>query len=275
MTTQSSSRKNGGARPPRDHGNLTVYGRKPVLEALQDPGVTVIRLHLARSNQPSDLLNTIVELAQQAGVPISHHGKMELSRISRNSRQDQGMAADLRCKRLLELQDLTTNRENLRLIAIDHINNPQNLGMAIRSIAAGYVDGLLLAREPGNTSLSPLVIKASAGVFFRTPVYRCDQLANALETLQHCGYQVVTLEASAEQSLYQLPIPERCIFVLGNETEGLSTAVASLTNYRAAIPLRRGVESLNVAVTASLIAFLPQLLGTTQQEARKAPDKSA
>ena len=257
----------------RDHGNLTVYGRMPVLEALQNPAVRLLRLHLARSNQASELITQLVQLAERAGAPVSYHSKMELSRISRNSRQDQGVAADLHCASLHDVAALDGaaldsaapdgaapgGGGSSRLLAIDRINNPQNLGMAMRSVAAGFLDGLLLSSEPGNTGLSPLVIKASAGVFFRTPVYRCRQLAESLAALQRQGYRVIALEAGAGQSLFDLPVPERCVFVLGNETDGLSAPVAALADQRAAVPLNRGVESLNVAVTASLVSFLPAL----------------
>ena len=247
----------------RDHGNLTVYGRMPVLEALQNPAVRLLRLHLARSNQASELITQLVQLAERAGAPVSYHSKMELSRISRNSRQDQGVAADLHCASLHDVAALDSAAPGgggcSRLLAIDRINNPQNLGMAMRSVAAGFLDGVLLSSEPGNTGLSPLVIKASAGVFFRTPVYRCRQLAESLAALQRQGYRVIALEAGAGQSLFDLPVPERCVFVLGNETDGLSAPVAALADQRAAVPLNRGVESLNVAVTASLVSFLPAL----------------
>jgi len=47
------------------------------------------------------------------------------------------------------------------------------------------------------------------------------------------------------------------VFVLGNESEGVSEAVAKLCNATVSIPMQRGVESLNVAVTAALLAFMP------------------
>ena len=242
----------------RNHGNLTIYGRNPVLEALQDDSVKVLRVHLSRSNKASDTIEAIRQRARQLNVPVVKHSKLELSRISRNSRQDQGVAADLSCTRLRPVSKL--DREcHRRLIALDRINNPQNLGMAIRSIAAGCVDGLLLARDSGSTRLSPLVIKASAGTFFRTPVYQCDELHPTLHQLQQSGYAIVCLDALASSSLFEIPIPERCIFVLGNESDGVSAKIMALADTRAAIPLQAGVESLNVAVTAALVSFLQPL----------------
>jgi len=248
--------KHGSSR--KQHGNLTIYGRKPVLEALQDDAVRVLRVHLSRSNKASDTISEITALAQQLGVSIVRHSKLELSRISRNGRQDQGVAADLACSSLHDADTLNKSAHR-HLIALDRINNPQNLGMAIRSIAAGYIDGLLLSRDAGTTGLSPLVIKASAGTFFRTPIFQCDELLGTLRNLKNSGYEIICLDAGAAQSLFEIAVPERCVFVLGNESDGVSPPIAALSDQRAAIPLQAGVESLNVAVTAALVSFMTPL----------------
>jgi 23S rRNA (guanosine2251-2'-O)-methyltransferase len=240
----------------KNYGNLTIYGRNPVLEALRDSEVDVLRLHLARSNKDSAIIGQLRSLAQQRDIPVIHHSKLELSRISRNSRQDQGVAADLLCPGLQDVSSLQQQVAVQRLIALDGINNPQNLGMVIRSVGASTCDGLLLSREKGNTRLSPLVVKASAGAFFKTPIYTCDDLGASLGQLQDLGFSIVTLSADAPQSLLDMTLPQRCVFVLGNESDGISAEVARLADLNVAIPLQRGIESLNVAVSAALVAFV-------------------
>ena len=243
----------------KNHGNLTIYGRNPVLEALLDSEIDVLRLHLADSNKDSAIIRQLRSLARQRDVPISLHGKMELSRISKNSRQDQGVAADLLCPSLQDAAALQQRVSVSRLIALDGINNPQNLGMIIRSVGASACDGLLLAREKRNTRLSPLVIKASAGAFFKTPIYTCDQLPASLKALQVAGFSIVILTANAPRSLLETSLPQRCVFVLGNESDGISADVARLADLQLGIPLQRGIESLNVAVSAALVAFVAGL----------------
>lgn len=240
-----------------NHGDLTIYGRNPVLEALQDRQLEVLRLHLARSNKDSTIIRQLRTLAEQRDIPVVLHGKLELSRISRNSRQDQGVAADLLCPSLQDVSCLYQQASAAgRFVALDGINNPQNLGMVIRSVGASACDGLVISRQTGNTRLSPLVIKASAGAFFKTPIYTCDDLEASLGKLQQAGFTIITLNADASHSLFGMQLPERCVFVLGNESEGISPGVAQLADINVAIPLQRGIESLNVAVTAALVAFV-------------------
>ncbi|QIB67340.1 TrmH family RNA methyltransferase [Kineobactrum salinum] len=240
---------------------LTVYGRKPVLEALQDRSLNCHALHLADSNREGGVLADIVRLAQQRAVPVHHHSRVELARISRNGRQDQGVAADILCPGFRSLEDYLGQLQALprqRLLALDGISNPQNLGMIIRSAAAGAIDGIVCARR-GNAALGPLVIKASAGTLYRAPLMQCESLAPALQQCRRAGFEVCTLRADAACSLFQFQPRGHCIYVLGNETEGVSAVVEAEADRALNIPMRNGVESLNVAVTASLIAFADYL----------------
>jgi 23S rRNA (guanosine2251-2'-O)-methyltransferase len=237
---------------------ITVYGRKPVLEALGDPQINCYRLHLSASNKPAKIIAEMEEIARQKNVEVCFHSKLELSRISRKGSQDQGVALDILCPGFSSLEDfLRTDRDRqaLRLIAADGITNPQNVGMLIRSAVAGGIDGILWPAA-GNAALGPLAIKASAGTLFRAPLIRCKDLAAALIQCQQQGFRVYTLAADAPRSIYQQAATGDCIFVLGNESEGVSQAVQSVADESLHIPMHNGVESLNVAVTAALIAYL-------------------
>jgi 23S rRNA (guanosine2251-2'-O)-methyltransferase len=238
---------------------LTVYGRKPVLEALQAPGVGCERLHLARSNRQSEILDEIVALAGRHGAEIREHDRSALAHISRNAREDQGVAADLRWDGYQQLDDVLSqeHRTQNSLLAVDGLTNPQNLGMLLRSAAAAGI-GVVLPRE-GNCDISPLVIKASAGAIFRANILRCGTLGPALGRLQERGWKVAVLEADAGQSLFSpLPLSPR-VFVLGGETSGASQDVLSIADERLFIPMQNGVESLNVAVTGALVAYRASL----------------
>ena len=167
------------------------------------------------------------------------------------------MAVDVLCPTFRDLGTYlaeSSAQQPRRLLALDGITNPQNLGMIIRSAAAGAIDGILLPRK-GTATLGPLVIKASAGTLYRAPLLLCASLPEALRQCQEHGAQVCTLDAGATRSLFEHRGQDFCVYVLGNETEGVSSQVNKLADVRLSIPMRNGVESLNVAVTASLIAY--------------------
>jgi 23S rRNA (guanosine2251-2'-O)-methyltransferase len=235
---------------------LTVYGRKPVLETLQDSALQCHALHVAHSNREAGIVQDILKEAQRLGIPIRRHSREELARISRNGKQDQGVAVDVLCPSFenLEAYLARTTPQAARLIALDGITNPQNLGMIIRSAAAGTIDGIILPRK-GTAALGPLVIKASAGTVYRAQLLLCDALPEALRQCQARGAQVCTMDAKSPTSLFEHRTSGMCVYVLGNETEGVSAEVSAMAEHRLSIPMRNGVESLNVAVTASLIAY--------------------
>lgn len=235
---------------------LTVYGRKPVLEALQEKNVEVFRLHLAKSNKSAPILEEIIALAKDKGAEVVFHERKALSRISKNAKQDQGIAVDLVCAGYQDYPSFLQSppRADFELLALDGITNPQNLGMIIRSACAGSVDGILLPKH-GAAKIDPLVIKASAGTLFKARILRCDSLASALKDFQASGSHIYGLSSHAKDSIGDnLPTGSN-IFVLGNETDGVSKEVSNVCGKLLSIPMNNGVESLNVAVTASLLAF--------------------
>ena len=235
---------------------MTVYGRKTVVEALQDPATFIYRLHLARSNKSAPILEEIIALATKKGAEIVFHERQALSRISKNASQDQGVAADLQL-RGYQLHDefiAKNKKKRYTILALDGVQNPQNLGMIIRSACAGNIDGILLPQK-GNAQIDPLVIKASAGTVFRAPLLRCKELPQALKDFQAAGAALCALSSHAKTELKNYSPQTPCVYVLGNESEGVSDEVIRLCNDKICIPMNNGVESLNVAVTAALIAF--------------------
>ena len=235
---------------------LTVYGRKPTLETLQNTSLKCHAVHLAQSNREAGIIAEIRQHAQALGIPVKLHTREALARISKNGKQDQGVAVDVQCPSFQRLEDYLAQPLNKpqRILALDGISNPQNLGMIIRSAAAGNIDGIILPRK-GTAALGPLVIKSSAGTLYRAPLLLCQSLPEAIKYCQQQGAQVCTLEAESPLSLFNHKAHELCVYVLGNETDGVSQGVSELSDQLLAIPMNNEVESLNVAVTAALIAF--------------------
>jgi 23S rRNA (guanosine2251-2'-O)-methyltransferase len=240
---------------------LTIYGRKPALEVLQDKALHCHALHLADNNREGGIIAELIAQANTRGVEVQHHSRTELARISKNGKQDQGVALDIACPRFSTLEDLLPSLQQgtiQRLLALDGIGNPANLGMIIRSATAGLIDGIIWSRR-GNAALGPLVIKASAGTLYRAPLVICPELTIALKSCRDAGANIAILDAEAPLTLFEHRPTSHCVYVLGNESDGVSKDVRKLADTSLSIPMANGVESLNVAVTASLIAYASML----------------
>ncbi len=231
---------------------ITLYGRNVVDEILKDESIEIYTLHLCSSNKDN---SSFEQIAHKRNIEIKYHTKTDLSRISKNAKQDQGVAIDIMSSTYKSIDSLVeSDLSSGNFIALDGINNPQNLGLIIRSCAASKIDGIILGRQK-SAKISPLVMKASAGTLFKMPIYYCAQLLPSLEKLKLQGWSIVTLDSHATSSLDALKDASRSIFVLGSESDGVSSEIKSLSSMSVSIPMNRGVESLNVAVTAALIAF--------------------
>ncbi len=234
---------------------LTIYGRNAVMEALENESITIHKLHLSKSNRPAPQLDEMVRIASLRGIEVVYHDKNALSRISKNAKQDQGVALDLLLEHYINEGEFLSKNMGYRLIALDGIHNPQNLGMIIRSCAAGRIDGIILPVK-NSAKISPLVIKASAGTLFKIPIIKTDNLSKTLKHFQSQQTKLYTLSSHAKKSYRDEIYAEKTIFILGNENEGVSQEIENLSDRTISIPMQRSVESLNVAVTASLLAFL-------------------
>jgi 23S rRNA (guanosine2251-2'-O)-methyltransferase len=231
---------------------ITLYGRNVVIEILQDKNINIHKLHMAESNKKDGAIQTIEKLAKQRDISVHYHDKNALSRISKNAKQDQGVAIDIIAQSYQNATEIK-NLKNFNLIALDGIHNPQNLGMIIRSCAAGNIDGIILPKK-NSAKISPLVVKASAGTLFKLPIYFCNSLEDILKDLDDT--RIYALSSHANNTIYKLEKVAKSIYILGNESDGVSKEVELLCNDSLSIPMARGVESLNVAITASLIAFM-------------------
>ena len=173
---------------------ITLYGRNVVIEILQDDSIEVHKLHMADSNKTDGAVQTILSLAKKRDIEISYHDKKALSRISKNAKQDQGVALDIISQTYLNAKEIP-KLDSFKLIALDGIQNPQNLGMIIRSCAASNVDGIILPKK-SSAKISPLVIKASAGTLFKLPIYFCDSLEEILPSLEDTDIYALSSHAS-------------------------------------------------------------------------------
>lgn len=239
------------ASSPKDRF-ITVYGRKPVHEALADPTLTVDKVVLADTVR-GEAERRVLAAAARRGVPVSRASAHRVKVLAGNGKQDQGVAADVLARRMRPLAAALREQPGSVLL-LDGITTPANVGMILRSATAAGMDGIVLPRR-GVAGIDPLVIKASAGVAFHAPVLRAGTAGEAAETLHAHGYPLYGLAASGSGSLFETCLPRPAAYVLGGENAGLGEQVRARIDAWLAIPLAAGVESLNVAATAAVLCF--------------------
>ena len=232
---------------------MTVFGRKPVLEALCDERLTVDKVIVADTAR-GPAVREITDAAARRGVTVSRATAHRVKVLAGNGKQDQGVLADVVAPRMRRLADALASARPAHVLLLDGITTPANVGMILRTATAAGVDGIVVPRR-GVAGIDPLVIKASAGVAFHAPVLRCATAAEAAESLRAAGYPLVGLTADTRRSIFSADLPERAAFVLGGETHGVSAEVRGQVTHWVSIPMAGGVESLNVASAAAVLCF--------------------
>lgn len=236
--------------------SITIYGRVAVLEALADPEVGVDRVLLDRTSR-GQLADEVVAAAARRGVAVKRLPPEKISRISGDPRHDQGVVADIAAAGIEPL-DRWLGRLGpgaaTSLLLLDGVTNPSNVGMIIRSAAGAGLSGVVLP-EAGSPDIGPLVVRASAGIALRATVLRCPSAAAGAATLAEAGVVVHGLRSDDAEVLFTAELPERAVYVLGNESEGVSPTVGDLVDRWLTVPMAAGVESLNVASAAAVLAF--------------------
>lgn len=239
--------------------SITVYGRRAVMEALDAPDVSVEFVRVAEQ-VPGEFRAELAERCRQSEVELEKSNYAGVTKLSGDTRHDQGVVARIKLNNVIELEDWTATLHGkraavpTRLLAMDTITNPQNLGMIVRSAVAAGVSGILWPRV-GCPWVNGLVIKSSAATVYRVPIVVCHDLASAIGHLQGVGFHVAGLEADGGHDLFEHTPKHRAVFVIGSETTGISPEVLELLDERLAIPMAGGVESLNAAVAAALVCF--------------------
>lgn len=232
-------------------------GRKPVIEALHDDTLQFDKI-LVSSNAHGAEIDTINGMAASRRITVDRVSEQKVTAVARSSRHHQGVVADVVAPAMQHLGDFCEQRRRGKdwactVLVLDHVHNPSNVGMILRSATAAGVDGVVVPHR-GTADIGPVAIKASAGVAFRAPILRVESTDEAVQILTDHRFELVGVDMGGDD-LFTADLPDRAAFIIGNESDGLSPAAAGATTRTVSIPLANGVESLNAAVAASLLAY--------------------
>ncbi len=148
-----------------------------------------------------------------------------------------------------------SKKENAFAIGVDHIADPGNLGVIIRSADWFGVDTVILS--PGSVDLyNPKVVRSTAGSIFHLPIVSCTEAAGsferALKELRSGGFKLFGASVNGKADLRTVKWPKKSFLIIGSEARGISGDVAALLDENIAIPKFGKAESLNAGVAAGI-----------------------
>ena len=170
----------------------------------------------------------------------------------------QGIALVVDARRYASLEEILARAiersEPPFVLALDSLEDPQNVGTLLRSAEAAGVHGVIFPTER-QAPLSPAAVKASAGATEHLLLCPLDDLPGALADLHVRGLRIVGAEEDAPLAAREADLRGALAIVVGSEGRGLSPAVRRRCDLFVRIPMRGSIGSLNAAVAGSILLY--------------------
>lgn len=235
-----------------------LAGRNAVREALLAGRRRFERLFLAEGVAEQGRVGEIVHLCAKGGVPVRRVHRVELDRLG-DDLTHQGVVAQVSSYPYVAIEDILgaaqATQEPPLILALDSLQDPQNVGALLRTADAVGVHGVIIAQRRA-AQITPAVSRASAGAAEHLMVARVTNVARTLDALKQEGIWVVGIEAHPDAQDYRLAdLDLPLALVLGSEGGGMRRLVAETCDLLLSIPMRGRVSSLNVSVAGALALY--------------------
>lgn len=173
--------------------------------------------------------------------------------IQKFGTSSQGIAAEIEDYRLYSL-DLLNGLESFNVLVLDGVTDPYNFGAIIRSASAFNINAIII-RKNRSVSITPVVVKASAGTIETIKIIEVTNIKDALEKLKKMGAWIYGLAGEGDTFIDEVDYPDKTVFVLGSEGDGISRLVLKHCDVLVKIPMEEMVESLNVSVASAIACY--------------------
>jgi 23S rRNA (guanosine2251-2'-O)-methyltransferase len=233
-----------------------ITGRNPVYETLMARRRHIDRLMVAGGAEEKGRLADILQIAAERKLPVLKAKREQLDTLGEGH---QGVGLEVGGYPYASVKDILAytrkRQEPLFLLALDMIQNPQNLGTLLRSAEAAGVHGVVipLARA---AEVTPAVVHASAGASEHLLIAQANLVQAIVQAKEDAEAWVIGLEGGVGSQPYdQVRLDGPLVVVVGNEGEGMRQLVRKSCDILARLPMVGQVESLNAAVAGSIILY--------------------
>lgn len=231
-----------------------VYSRQAVLEMLRAGRRQVFKIIVAENAQDKGALAESLTLAERRGIPIQRAPRAQLDRLGPDH---QGIVAETGGYPYADLDTVLAagQAHPLWVLALDCVQDPQNLGTLLRTAEAVGVDGVIFPRHHA-ASITPAVVNASSGAVEHLRIVQVSNLVHALRAMKEADLWIAGLEFLPQAQEYtQADLTGALALVVGSEGRGLGRLVKETCDFIIRLPMYGRVGSLNVAVAGSVALY--------------------
>lgn len=225
-----------------------MYGRHPVLAALQNPERRIEKIfcthEFSKTNQML-LKKRDIEIVEAA----------HLTKILGPGQNHQGVAAMVHSIFLTNIHEVDLSNSNCKLVILDQISDPQNIGSIIRNAAAFGITAIILPQD-NSPQETATIAKIASGTLEQVKIVKVTNLKSTMELLKKEGFWIIGFDGEADEVLSTKLLKGKVVISLGAEDKGLRRLTKETCDHLVKIPMSKTVESLNVSSAASIAFYL-------------------
>lgn len=230
---------------------MNIYGINPVFEALRGSPDRVLRI-IIEKERSGRRISEIVSLARASRIPFSFESSGVLDRKA-NGEPHQGVIAELAAFDYADLESVLEGNPS-RIILLDGVEDPRNLGAVIRTAEASGADAVLIPSRH-TCGITGTVMKTSAGAAAHIPVCRITNTVRTITDLKKRGFWVVGLDMDGDEVLPADLRSAPLLLIGGGEHRGLRPLVKENCDFLCRLPMRGSVSSLNLSVAVGILIY--------------------
>ena len=225
---------------------MLVYGRNVAKEVLQNPK-KVKKVILLKDFKEKD----IISLLEKNKIKVEYLDKKGFSKFDKYSHQ--GIILDIEDFSYTNYKDLL-DIEDAKIVILDHLEDPHNLGAIIRTCEAAGIAGIIIPKDR-SVDINSTVMKTSAGALENVKVAKVTNLVNTIGELKENGFWIVGTAMEGTFDYRDIDYTGKIALVIGNEGNGISKSVLKECDYIAKIPMYGKINSLNASVAAGIMIY--------------------
>ena len=243
--------KNQNTLPQNDY----IYGKNAVTEALYKNPSRINKIIISKSITNDAKVNEIIELAKNNSVVFQFVPKERFVQYSNTA--NQGVVAFVSPVSYTDLYEfLNTPKDGYsRVIILDGVEDPHNLGAIIRTSACAGFDAIIIPSRR-NAQVNSTVEKTSAGAINHIPLIQVNSLSNAIDKLKDNDYWIIAADAQGKDNYFDINYTDmNFALIMGGEETGVSKNNMKKSDFIVKIPMLRNFNSLNVSNAACAIIY--------------------
>ncbi len=242
--------------------NIFIYGLHTVEYLIKYKYTAIDKLFFLENKNRLKFLK-LINLSKKKSLKFFFVKKNYFKKIFKEEKNHQGVIAIVKKKFLFnknefDLLNFIKNLKNVKILVLDHINDPFNLGSCIRTAVSAGINVIIVSKYKSVSIMNSIVHKTSCGTIYKCFILEVNNLFNIVKLLKD-KYNFYVIGASNKSSsiLYDFDFCKfkSLILIIGSEKNGIRKNLIKYCDFLLNIPLKNGIDSLNLSVANGIFLF--------------------